>query len=92
MVAALANLPAHVERVRVRVVQDALAEALASYWSRRAAAFRHARPRPGDYTGQATEADLAETYRRLEEIAVACDHAAQIALLHTTHDTTQEHP
>lgn len=57
---------------RARVVQDALTEATASYWERRAAAFQDARPRPGDYTGNATAADLADADRRCAEVARAC--------------------
>jgi hypothetical protein len=47
----VAGLVAHVEHFQHRVIQDALAEATAAYWRRRADQFDAAQPRPGDYLG-----------------------------------------
>lgn len=55
-----------------RVLQDALAEATAIYWRRRADTFEWARPRPGDYFGQATREQLAESDARCAAMARAC--------------------
>jgi hypothetical protein len=69
------------QRFRHRVVQDAVAEATAAYWRRRAETFQCARPRASDWPGQATAADLAAQDRRLAVIAAACHQRAQLALL-----------
>lgn len=55
---------------------DALKEAwlgaASIYWEDRARQLEAARPRPGDFTGQATPEDLAERWRRLTGAAAAC--------------------
>ncbi|WP_405070423.1 hypothetical protein OG558_12770 [Kribbella sp. NBC_01510] len=61
-----------------RVIQDAAAEATATYWVHRAAQLDQARPRPGDYTGQATEQQLAERERLLAAQAEACRRHADL--------------
>ena len=72
---------AYVEHFRARVVQDALAEASAAYWLRRADAFDAARPRSGDYHGNATREALRARYKQLSEMAAACRAAAEVALI-----------
>jgi hypothetical protein len=74
------DLGDYVEHFRARVLQDAIAEACAHGWRRRAQAFRDAMPRAADFVGQATHADLAAQAARLEQIARACEHRAQLAL------------
>lgn len=60
-----------------RLIQDAVGVALPAQWQRRAEVFEHARPRPGDYFGQATEADLEALDRRNALTAAQCRlHAA----------------
>lgn len=71
----------HVEHFQHRVLQDALNDAMASYWNRRADAFLAARPRPGDFTGNATRDDLREQWHRLTETANACRARARVSLL-----------
>jgi tellurite resistance protein len=61
-----------------RVIQDALAEASASYWTARAAQFEAARPRRGDYRGTATREQLVERDERCQAIAAACRARAQL--------------
>lgn len=55
---------------------DALKEAwlgaASTYWEDRARQLEAARPRPGDFTGQATPEGLAERWRRLTGAAAAC--------------------
>lgn len=63
---------------RVRFLEQLLSEATAIYWTRRAATFDQARPRPGDYAGRATPADLAARDLRCRETAQACRHHAQL--------------
>lgn len=70
-----------VEHFRGRVLLDALADALAATWHRRAAVFEAAAPRPGDFPGRATADELAEAGRRCRATASACRHRAQVALL-----------
>lgn len=41
-----------------RLIQDAITAALPGQWERRARVFESARPRPGDYLGAASAADL----------------------------------
>lgn len=81
------TLTEHVEHFRLRVIQDALAEATAAYWHRRAQTFEDARSRPGDYAGEATPEHIAARDAELTGIAQAC--RARAALAHLT-DTTPE--
>jgi hypothetical protein len=74
------DLAEHVEHFRERVLQDALADATAAYWRRRAGMYRWAAPRPGDFTGRATAAELEERRRRCEQLAEQCDHRASLSL------------
>ena len=69
-----------VDHFRTRVVQDALAEATAAYWRKRAEDFERAHSRPGDYRGQATAAQIAEADARLTAQAEACRSRAAAAL------------
>lgn len=61
-----------------RVLQDAMTEATAAYWLRRAAELEAARPRPGDFNGNATEAELAARDRRLANDAEGCRQRARL--------------
>ena len=68
------------EPVRRRAIQDAVTDALAETWVWRSYAFEQARPRPGDFTGQATPAELAAADERCAEVALACrNHADALA-------------
>lgn len=72
------ELAGYVDHFRARVLQDALTEALRSYWLRRAAAFESAMHRPGkDFPGRRSVDQLAANNRRLAQKAQACrDHAS----------------
>lgn len=60
-----------------RVIADALCEANAAYWSRRASVFEDAAPRPGDFHGKATRDELDAAWRRCMADAARCRrHAA----------------
>ena len=72
------NLAEHLEHFRLRVLQDALTEATAAYWKRRAQAFEDAAPRPGDFNGRASRAELQEAYDRCHETALACRNHAEL--------------
>ena len=76
----------YIESFTKRVVQDALKEATAAYWRRRAAVFRDARPRTGDYNGRATARDLRDRKRRLTAIADACEGRAYFSTRYGTGD------
>lgn len=67
------------EHFRARLLSDALAEGTAVYWERRAASFEWARPRPGDFHGRATRAELSRRWRELTGIAAACRARAEVA-------------
>jgi len=68
------------EPIRRRAVQDAITDALAETWIWRSYAFEQARPRPGDFTGLATPAELAAADERCAEVALACrNHADALA-------------
>ena len=75
------DLMDYVENFRSRVAQDALAEATSNYWISRADTFEEAAPRPGDFTGAATPADLETQRQRLADIVRACRQRAQVSLL-----------
>lgn len=61
-----------------RAVQEAMTTALPFYWLRRADTLEAARPRPGDFVGQATKAQLEERDRGLAEAAAACREHAEL--------------
>lgn len=65
--------PVDLDHFRARVVQDALTDATAGYWLRRAAQFEWAKSRPGEPLGSdRTEMDRAAHDRELDRIAAAC--------------------
>jgi hypothetical protein len=66
------------EPVRRRVVQEALSDALAYTWRRKAELYEWARARPGDFHGNATAAELAERDRLLAAQALACRNKATL--------------
>lgn len=66
------------EPMRRRAVQEAVTDALAETWQRRAAMFDWARPRPGDYPGRATREALAEADTRCRLAALACRQRAAL--------------
>lgn len=70
-----------VEHFRLRVLQDALAEATSGYWLRRAKQLEEARARPEDYTGRATPQRLAARDEQLQAAIAACRHRATLAPL-----------
>lgn len=63
--------------VAYRVLQEVWLEAQHAYWTRRAAALEAARPRPDDFHGQASHAELDARYRRLAGAARACRNRAE---------------
>lgn len=75
------DLSQHVEHFRYRVLADALQEATAAYWQRRAETLEAALPRVGDFTGNATPEDLDERRMRLAAAALACRQRATLSLL-----------
>ena len=75
------------EPIRRRVVQDALSQAAACTWWRKAELYDWARHRPGvDYAGNATPAELAERDRKLAAQAAACRHKAELLAYHLVDD------
>lgn len=69
----------YAESMRRRAVQEAITSVLAEQWVRRAEVFDWACPRPTDYNGAATAADLAEATERCAVVAFACRaHAAML--------------
>jgi hypothetical protein len=61
-----------------RRIEDALADGMPATWLRRAEMFEWAKPRPGEYFGQATQLELRRRWRELDEIARACRSRAQL--------------
>lgn len=63
----------YLDRIRVRVVQDALTEALPLYWERRAQMFEWAHHRPGDHVGTEMTVELIEEKNlELQDLADEC--------------------
>ena len=64
-------------------LHDALLEVFLAaerqWWLKRADEFLAARPTPGDFTGEATRAELSAQWRRLTEIARACRARAEVS-------------
>lgn len=78
------DLPAlvdHVDHFQRRVLNEALLDASATYWRRRAAMFEWARPRPTDYPGRATPAERRERDARLAALAQACRNRAEVSII-----------
>lgn len=71
---ALGNLP-HMTR---RLLQEALSDAWRPQQLNRAAQWRAAAPRPGDFPGQATREDLRDAWRRCHAIARAFERRAEL--------------
>ena len=68
----------YVRHFQARVLQDALTEAYAVYWSRRAEALERALPRREDFHGSATREDLLERYEALQREILACRRHANL--------------
>ncbi len=67
------------EQAARRLIREAIAEALPTQWERRARVFESCRPRPGDYTGAATRAELDALDHRNAVSAAQCRmHAAML--------------
>jgi hypothetical protein len=49
-----------IDHFRARILQDALTEATAAYWLHRAEQFEAAAPQPTDYSGHASQEELAK--------------------------------
>ncbi|SDD89829.1 hypothetical protein [Nocardioides lianchengensis] len=76
-----AELVSFVEHFQHRVLQDALSQATAGHWIRRAEEFEGAKPVLGGTHGDATPAELGAKWRELDAIARACRGRAQVSLL-----------
>lgn len=63
---------------QARVLADALSEATAAYWERRARALEDAAPRPGDWPGRASAASLEAARERCLGAAAACRARASL--------------
>ena len=61
-----------------RVVQDALEQANWMWWARRARELEKARHRPGDFTGAASPAEIAERDAALRLAAENCRRHARL--------------
>ena len=66
----------YLEHFGRRVLQDALSEATADYWRRRANDLRAARHRAGDFLPPGRLEAARTRWRELTEAARACDNAA----------------
>lgn len=71
------DLDAYLDHFAQRLIRDAFNEATAAYWLRRAEQFEAARPKPGDYFGQATREEVRAQYDRLTMTAHACRARAE---------------
>jgi hypothetical protein len=70
----------HLEHFSRRFVQEVIDDATAAYYLKRAQAFEDAKPKPGDFHGQATVEELREQWLRLDQIATACRARAGVSL------------
>lgn len=73
--------PDMIDHFRRRVIQDAVTEATACHWERRAGYFERCLIQPGDYTGKLTAAEIEESNRRIESIIDACLNKARVIRL-----------
>lgn len=65
--------------IRASVVVDVFRMASRDYWMRRAEEFEAAKPRVGDFHGQATREELSAAWQRCHRIAEACRQRALMA-------------
>lgn len=70
--------PDYLERFTLRNLQDATVSATSSYWEARAAVLEAARPRPGDFHGEATSEALGARHARLTADALECRRHAKL--------------
>lgn len=75
------SLAENVEHFRQRVLQDALSEATASYWRRRAQMLEWALPKRGDYFGRASRDEITDRRLKLLAEIEACRNRARVAEL-----------
>lgn len=68
----------YLEHFARRIIADAVNEASAAYWRRRAAAFERAMARPGDFTGLCSVEQIEANNAKLAETAAACRAHAQV--------------
>jgi hypothetical protein len=61
-----------VDNFQARVLHDAWLDGSRAFWLRRAEAFEAALPRPGDFTGRATDEEREERAARIRAAAAAC--------------------
>jgi hypothetical protein len=73
----MANLD---ERLIYRTTQQQIIESDPAHWLRRAEELEAAAPRPGQYLGQATAAELSERWHSCMTTAAACRHKAAFLL------------
>lgn len=78
MTADILTDPGRRAHFNARMLADCLSEATATFWHRRAQALEDAAPRPDDYRGRATAADLSAARQRCEEAAAACRARASL--------------
>ena len=79
----LAVTPELQERMQLESALDAVRRARAETWLRRAEQWEWAAPRPGDFVGRATEADIEARAARCHQLATAC--RAHAAILEGAH-------
>jgi hypothetical protein len=74
------RLALDLDHFRARVLQDALTEATAGYWQRRADMLERCLSQPGDFIGAATTEQIAQRDARiLADVARCRAHAQLIA-------------
>jgi hypothetical protein len=69
-----------IDHFRARILQDALTEATAAYWLHRAEQFEAAAPQPTDYSGHASQEELAEAWVRCKTAAITCRRHAELIM------------
>lgn len=75
----MSRLALDVEHFRGRILQDALTQATAEHWKRRAETLEEARHRPGiDWPGRATVDELRARWVALTTAAAACRQHAEV--------------
>ena len=74
------RLAVDLDHFAARVLTDALQQATGDYWLRRSDAFEDAAPRPGDFHGQASQAELDERFHRCMWAAAHCRAHAELLL------------
>lgn len=73
------TLPGRIDRFAHDALLEVMLDGERRWWLKRAEDFERAKPREGDFHGNATREDLRAAWRRCDELARACRARAHVS-------------